>query len=217
MLYSKTVDTQKTDREPTLLPEALRSFLKSSSNADESRKSSSEPTTSREIEAQGHLASWFSQAESDPLMFKGLSRYQRLMGFLLCLLAASLCLCLAMLFLPMIATPFGMRKYVLLHTLGSILLVGSFSFLWGPWNHIKSLFSAERLPFTISYLLSLFAGLYAVIVWHSAVFAAIALVSQVCLIIWQIITTVPGGRTGLIALFRGSLWTLKGVSRGLPV
>ncbi|CAH8857814.1 unnamed protein product [Trichobilharzia szidati] len=150
-------------------------------------------------------------------MFKGLSRYQRLMGFLLCLLAASLCLCLAMLFLPMIATPFGMRKYVLLHTLGSILLVGSFSFLWGPWNHIKGLFSVERLRFTISYLLSLFGGLYSVIVWHSAVFAAIALISQVCLIVWQIITTVPGGRTGLIALFRGSLWTLKGVSRGLPV
>ncbi|CAH8570251.1 unnamed protein product [Heterobilharzia americana] len=169
---------------PALLPEALRSFLKTS-GTDESRNSSVEPKTSLEIEAQGRLASWFSQADTDPLTFK-----------------ASLCLCLAMLFLPVIATPFGMRKYVLLHTLGSILLIGSFSFLWGPWNYVKSLFATERLPFIVSYLLSLCGGLYFVIVWHSAVFAALALVFQICLIVWQIITTVPGGRTGLSALLQ---------------
>ncbi|CAH8544821.1 unnamed protein product, partial [Heterobilharzia americana] len=175
-LYSKIIDMQKNEEEtPALLPEALRSFLKTS-GTDESRNSSVEPKTSLEIEAQGRLASWFSQADTDPSTFKGMSRYQRLMGFFLCLLAASLCLCLAMLFLPVIATPFGMRKYVLLHTLGSILLIGSFSFLWGPWNYVKSLFATERLPFIVSYLLSLCGGLYFVIVWHSAVFAALALV-----------------------------------------
>ena len=31
----------------------------------------------------------------------------------------------------------------------------SFSFLYGPWNHVKHLFSKERVPFTVVYLLSL--------------------------------------------------------------
>ncbi|TNN13721.1 Protein transport protein [Schistosoma japonicum] len=215
-LYSKLANVQKAEKDTTLLPAPLLSFLKSN-NVDRSQDSSNESSTSAEVEAQGRLTNWFHQADTDPLMFKGMSRHQRLMGFFLCLLAASFCLCLAMLFLPVIATPFGMRKYVLLHTLGSVLLIGSFSFLWGPWNHIKSLFSIERLPFTLSYFVSLLGGLYAVIVWQSAVFSALALISQICLVVWQIVVSVPGGRTGLSALLRTSLWTVKGISKGLPV
>ncbi|CAH8298672.1 unnamed protein product [Schistosoma turkestanicum] len=215
-LYSKIANQQKSSEDAVSLPEPLLSFLKSS-NTDGSQNSPDESTTSSEIEARGRLTSWFYQADTDPLMLKGMSRRQRLMGFFLCLLSASLCLCLAMVFLPVIATPFGMRKYVLLHTLGSILLIGSFSFLWGPWNHIKGLFSTERLFFTLSYLVSLFGGLYAVIVWQSAVFSALALISQICLVVWQIIIAIPGGATGLTTLLRGSLWTVKGISKGLPI
>ncbi|VDP56586.1 unnamed protein product [Schistosoma mattheei] len=215
-LYSKIANPQNSSDDSALLPGPLLSFLKSN-NTDGSQNSTKESITPTEIEAQGRLTSWIYQADADPLMLKGMSRQQRLMGFFLCLLSASLCLCLAMLFLPVIATPFGMRKYVLLHTLGSILLIGSFSFLWGPWNHIRSLFSTERLFFTLSYLFSLLGGLYAVVMWQSAVFSALALISQICLVVWQIITTIPGGKIGLSAFLRGSLWTVKGISKGLPV
>ena len=37
----------------------------------------------------------------------------------------------------------------------------SFSFLWGPWNHMMHLISLERLPFTIAYVVSLAATLWA--------------------------------------------------------
>jgi len=37
----------------------------------------------------------------------------------------------------------------------------SFSFLWGPWNHMMHLISLERLPFTIAYVVSLVATLWA--------------------------------------------------------
>ena len=37
----------------------------------------------------------------------------------------------------------------------------SFSFLWGPWNHIVHLVSPERLPFTVAYVVSLAATLWA--------------------------------------------------------
>ena len=31
-------------------------------------------------------------------------------------------------------------------------LFNSFSFLWGPWEHLKHLLSLQRLPFTLIYL-----------------------------------------------------------------
>ncbi|KAA0186931.1 Vesicle transport protein [Fasciolopsis buskii] len=198
------------------LPAPLRSFLGLTSEkpGDPTRQTT---LTAPDVEAQGRLSSWFNQSDTDPLMPKGLSRKQRLLGFAVCLLAASFCLCLAMVFLPLLTTPFGMRKYVLLHSLGSVLLIASFSFLWGPWNHLKSLFTWEKLPFTVGFTLSLFGGLYAVLVWHSAVFAALALATQLGLICWQIVVSIPGGRAGLQAMVRGGYWTIKGVARGLPV
>lgn len=36
----------------------------------------------------------------------------------------------------------------------------SFSFLWGPMNHIKHLFSVPRLPFTTAYIGTILATLY---------------------------------------------------------
>lgn len=198
------------------LPEPLRGFLRDATS-NNMQGSPAEVWTTCDVEAHGRLSSWFSLAENDPLMPKGLSRRQRLLGFSLCLLAASLCLCLAVVFLPVVMTPFGLRKYVLLHSVGSVLLIGSFSFLWGPWNHLKGLFKRERLLFTFSFLLSLFLGLYAVIAWQSAIFAAIALFMQISLVVWLIVTIIPGGKTGLTALIRGGFWTVKSVGKSLPV
>ncbi|CAI2729779.1 unnamed protein product [Schistosoma spindalis] len=138
-LYSKIANPQNSSEDSALLPEPLLSFLKSS-NTDGSQNSTKESITPAEIEAQGRLTSWFYQADADPLMLKGMSRQQRLMGFFLCLLSASLCLCLAMVFLPVIATPFGMRKYVLLHTLGSILLIGILTRLFDWFGFFSKLF-----------------------------------------------------------------------------
>ncbi|KAF5400622.1 Vesicle transport protein [Paragonimus heterotremus] len=202
-----------------LLPEPLRKFL--GSRRENANGQLGPPndvaTASLEIESQGRLASWFSQSDSDPLMPKGLSRRQRIIGFIVCLLVASLCLCLAVVFLPLLTTPFGMRKYALLHSLGSLLMLASFSFLWGPWNYMKSLVTLDRLPFTVLFFLSLFVALYAVLVWKSAVLAALAITVQLCLIFWQIIANIPGGRAGLGAMVRGGYWTLKGVARGISV
>lgn len=36
--------------------------------------------------------------------------------------------------------------------------------LWGPVNHIKHLFSTDKLTFTLSYFLSLFITLYAALI-----------------------------------------------------
>ena len=36
----------------------------------------------------------------------------------------------------------------------------SFSFLWGPWNHLKHLLSRDRLPFTAVYIVTVVLTLY---------------------------------------------------------
>ena len=41
------------------------------------------------------------------------------------------------------------------HNFFNFKFIFSFSFLYGPWNHVKHLFSKERVPFTLVYLLSL--------------------------------------------------------------
>jgi hypothetical protein len=46
---------------------------------------------------------------------------------------------------------------------GSILVLVSVALLRGPLSHLKHMISKERLPFTISYLGSMFLTLYAAI------------------------------------------------------
>ena len=40
----------------------------------------------------------------------------------------------------------------------------SFSFLWGPWVHVKHLLSCARLPFTLCYLGTVLGTLYSALV-----------------------------------------------------
>ena len=41
-----------------------------------------------------------------------------------------------------------------------VLIIFSFSFLWGPTNHLKHLCSLGRLPFTAAYFGSMLATIY---------------------------------------------------------
>ena len=63
-------------------------------------------------------------------------------------------------------------------------LVCSFSFLWGPWNHIKHLTTAERLPFTIAYFGSLFATLFFALSLKSTMLTTVAAVIQIVALLW---------------------------------
>ncbi len=46
----------------------------------------------------------------------------------------------------------------------SMYLFYSFSFLWGPWAHVKHLLSCGRLPFTICYLGTVIGTLYSALI-----------------------------------------------------
>ncbi|XP_052082419.1 uncharacterized protein LOC127720053 [Mytilus californianus] len=137
---------------------------------------------------------WFSQAQKDPYL-PSLTKKQRILGFILCLLMGTFCFSLASLYIPLLILK--ARKFAVLYTLGSLFIISSFSLLWGPMNHVKHLFSVERLPFTTAYFGSMLATLYFSLWLRSTVLTVIFAVIQILALVWYIVSYIPGGQTGL--------------------
>ena len=92
---------------------------------------------------------------------------------MMCLAMGILCMSLATLYIPVIVLK--ARKFAVLFSFGSVFFLSryensiyrdynlsysSFSMLWGPTNHLHHLTNVERLPFTITYLLTLLGTIY---------------------------------------------------------
>ena len=145
-----------------------------------------------------------------------LSRTQRLIGCVSCVVAGIFCFSLSTVYVPVLLLK--ARKFALLFSLGSLFMINSFSFLLGPWNHAKSLFSKERLVFTVTYFGSLFSTLYFALYLKSTVLTTIAAVLQVIALLWYLVSYVPGGQTGLT--FMTKIFTklvTKSCNKGLPI
>jgi len=96
--------------------------------------------------------------------------------------------------------------------------VCSFSFLWGPVNHLRHLFSRDRLPFTAAYFGTLFATLYFALHVQSTPLTVLCAVGQVVALLWFLISYIPGGHTGMqffTRLFSSAVSST--VSKTLPV
>ncbi|XP_048760448.2 uncharacterized protein LOC125669756 [Ostrea edulis] len=159
--------------------------------------------------------SWFSQANTDPCL-PSLSRKQRILGFVLFLLLGTFCFSMASLYIPVLIIK--ARKFAMLYSLGSLFVISSFSFLWGPMNHIKHLFSVPRLPFTTAYLGTMLATLYFSLWIKSTVLTVVCAIIQVITLIWYVVSYIPGGQTGL-KFFSKIFYTAatKTVQKTLPV
>lgn len=162
---------------------------------------------------------WFTdanQAEVKDPWLPNLSKTQRIVGFITFLLLGIFCFILAGLFAPVIVLK--ARKFVLLYTMGSCFTIGSFALLWGPYNHLKHIFSYERLPFTAAYFGSMMATLYAALWWKSTIITVMCACVQIMALTWYIFSYIPGGTTGLkffSKLFASSC--TKTVGKTLPV
>ncbi|KAF9401457.1 protein transport protein sft2 [Mortierella sp. AD011] len=90
----------------------------------------------------------------------GLTWFQRMAGFALCVAGGVACFMIAFFVgLPMfVISP---SKFATSFTLGSILMMTSFALLRGPMAHVKALITKERLPFTGAYFGSMVFTLYA--------------------------------------------------------
>ncbi len=171
------------------LPPILQSYLSKASSVD----NQNEPLI--DIEAQEYAAPSLAQRlfstnappADEPGCFSSLSRTQRMIYFGISILCASLMFSFALIFIPLIATPSGMRKFVLLYSFGNVALWAAFAFAFGPWNYMKSACcTREKAPITAAHVLSLFFGIFGVLIWHSAFCAVAAILVQAGLAFWQL-------------------------------
>ncbi|ORY28771.1 ER-to-golgi vesicle protein transport Sft2 [Naematelia encephala] len=141
-----------------------------------------------------------------------LSRWERFLGFLACCAGGMACFGIAFLFLPLLAIK--PRKFALAFTLGSCLFMLGFAILHGPWNHLKHILSAERLPFSISYFASLGLTLFFAIYLRSTIGTLIAAIVQVGALLSYLAAYFPGGITTL--RFGGQM-AMRGMGSLLPI
>jgi len=126
---------------------------------------------------------------------------------------------LSMIFLP--AAIMFPQKFVGLFSLGSMVILSSFIFIYGTAGYIELLFSRARVTFTLLFIGSIFVGFYFSFIHPNYIVSLIcALVQLITLIIFTL-SFIPGGQTGISFMFSmmkapfSSAWS-KGASY-LPV
>ncbi|EGU89282.1 hypothetical protein FOXB_00235 [Fusarium oxysporum f. sp. conglutinans Fo5176] len=78
-----------------------------------------------------------------------LSRWDRLLIFGACNLAAVACFVICFTLFPVLSL--RPRKFVILWSVGSLMFLASFAAVMGPMNYVYHLLSTPRLPFTAAY------------------------------------------------------------------
>ncbi|CDO70404.1 hypothetical protein BN946_scf184999.g45 [Trametes cinnabarina] len=159
----------------------------------------------------GYVPLRSSERSNEEEAYFALSRWERLLGFGACLIGAAVCFFVAFLTLPWIAL--RPAKFALAFSLGSLLVMFGFAVLIGPINHLKHLFSKERLPFSIAYLASLGLTLYFSLGAHSYIGSMIGAIVQVVALVTYVAAYFPGGTQTL--RFGGQM-ALRGAGSLLP-
>jgi len=192
---------------PTL--DSIRSFGSSGGQAEDE-----EPFLGVQVDAKDSQQSWLARKAEEHL--PSLSKKQRVIGFMTSLILGMICFGLAVSLLPLLLI--NPRKFSLLFSLGSAFTMSSFSFLWGPYQHMVHLLSKERLPFTTIYVSTLALTLYFAMGLQSAILTPIAAVAQVVALTWFVVSYIPGGQTGLRFMTKMcSGFCRSSVNKNLPV
>lgn len=133
----------------------------------------------------------------------GLSYQTRFKGFVATVMLASFFMFMAF-FIGLPVIVIRPQKFALCFTLGSLLFMSSFALLRGPTAHIKGMLTLDRLPFTITYLTSMGATLWASLVARSYILAVLASSLQVLALGYYLLSFIPGGTAGFrvfVAMF----------------
>lgn len=136
-------------------------------------------------------------------MLFGLSYQTRFKGFVATIMLASFFMFLAF-FIGLPVIVLRPQKFALCFTMGSLLFMSSFALLRGPTAHIRSMLTVDRLPFTISYLSSMGATLWASLVARSYILAVLASSLQMLALGYYMLSFIPGGTAGFrvfVAMF----------------
>lgn len=124
-----------------------------------------------------------------------LSRWDRLLIFGICLFGALACFILCFAIFPVVLLK--ARKFALLWSLGSLLVLIAFGVLQGPLNYLAHLTSPKRLPFTVVYVTCFVLSLVFTLAVKNALLALIACVIQVLAAGWYTFSYFPLGAQSL--------------------
>ncbi|KIO27807.1 hypothetical protein M407DRAFT_243258 [Tulasnella calospora MUT 4182] len=172
---------------------------------------SSNPFSRFYTSVSGYVPLRSNEHTNEEEAYFALSRWERLLGFLACLLGAAVCFFVAFMTLPLLALRPG--KFALAFSLGSLLVMFGFAVLSGPINHLKHLVAPERLPFSAAYIGSLIATLYFSVVQQSYLGSIIGAIVQIIALITYIAAYFPGGTQTI--RFGGQM-LLRGAGSSLP-
>ncbi len=89
------------------------------------------------------------------------------------------------------------QKFLSLFSIGSIVTLSSFIFIYGTVKYLKMLFEKSRLPYTIAYIVSLFLGFYFAFIKEYFLYSIICAVVQMITLVIFSLSFVPGGNTGI--------------------
>ncbi|XP_074555858.1 uncharacterized protein LOC141811712 isoform X1 [Curcuma longa] len=117
-----------------------------------------------------------------------LSPLQRLYGF-----AASLVIGFAFMLLSLVVF-YKPIKFALLFTFGNLFAVGSTAFLIGPVQQARMMLDPVRVYVTIIYVGSVVVALVCALWIHSKLLTVIAIVSEICALLWYSLSYVPFAR-----------------------
>lgn len=133
-------------------------------------------------------------APSEPAWFS-LSRTERLLYFVCCLLASTASFTICIFLFPILAVK--PRKFASLWTIGTLLFILSFVFLMGPNSYFKYVTQKDKLPFTIFFFATCLSTLYFAVIKRNSLltlpFAALELIAVVAFIL----SNFPWGGTTL--------------------
>ncbi|KAK5947188.1 protein transport protein sft2 [Knufia obscura] len=138
------------------------------------------PAPSRREEEEG----WFA-----------LSRWDRMLIFGGCNLAALACFVICFALFPVLSLK--PRKFAILWSVGSLLFLSSWAFLMGPYQYAMHLISGPRLPFTATYFGAIVLTIYFAVGLHSTLLTLLSSIIQLVALIWYLVSYFPMGSTGL--------------------
>ncbi|XP_012090079.1 vesicle transport protein SFT2B isoform X1 [Jatropha curcas] len=129
----------------------------------------------------------FLDDESEGLC--SLSPTQRMYAFAACLVTGLACMFLSLI---VFAKPI---KFALLFTFGNVLAVGSTAFLIGPVQQLSMMFDSGRVYATSIYIGFVVISLICALWIHSKILTVIAIICEICALIWYSLSYIPFARS----------------------
>nr|CAD1843284.1 unnamed protein product [Ananas comosus var. bracteatus] len=117
-----------------------------------------------------------------------LSPLQRIYGFAACLVAG---LAFMLLSLIVFARPI---KFAVMFTFGNIMAVGSTAFLIGPGQQARMMLDPVRVYAMAIYIGCVVLALFCALLIHNKLLTLIAIICEVCALIWYSLSYIPFAR-----------------------